>query len=607
MVLHEIDVVLPSPWWTPLTYTFERPLPEGLRVSVPLGRGVRIGFSCKSPEGSNPNLSGMRLRGISSVIDPVPCLREELWRTILWLGATLPFGVGHVLKTACPSALFKGAPVETEEIPPRLPKQKASRFFCYSPRESDRYRRYVEELEKNEKGGLILFPDRDRLQSFYEFLPESLRPFSCLWPVGGGESLWESWLSVRRHEKTIVLGTSGAVFSPLRELSLVVVEEEADPGHQMPPFPRLSARSVAAKRASFSGASLILGGTFPSSRVFLSSGVIATETPKGRVFFVKPSSSRKAEGEAAGSSREIPLSGKLLDETRRCLKDGRSALWLLDRKGYAGELHCLECDRTVTCRRCGGRTRWHFEKKRGECLDCGEESFWPEVCPFCRSRLLEARQLGLESTFQAALDRFGEENEVFLLPDFASMGKRARRELYRRVVHKATLFLGTRSLLSLCRNVDVGLVAWLDADTSNWKPDFGAKAEGCRLAWESCWVGRNADTRRIVLQSRRPKQGWQIAIEAGFQYFWRKELRERKELDLPPYSFLVEISQDGETLEKIKSVMETEGVEVLSGTRGNNSIQVKVRDLGKIRNILEPFFSLNTTTGEFPRLCVDFE
>jgi primosomal protein N' (replication factor Y) len=153
----------------------------------------------------------------------------------------------------------------------------------------------------------------------------------------------------------------------------------------------------------------------------------------------------------------------------------------------------------------------------------------------------------------------------------------------------------------------VGLIAWLDADTSNWKPDYGARAEGFRLIWESCWVGRNADTRKVLLQSRRPKQGWQIALEAGFHYFWNQELRERKELDLPPYSFLVEIAHSGETLQKIKSVMEQEGIEVLSGIRGTHSIQVKVRDLGRIRKLLEPFFAVSFTKSEVPRLCVDFE
>lgn len=607
-MLHEIDVVLPSPWWTPLTYSFETPLQEGLRVLVPLGKGIRIGFSWKSSACLDPSRTEKSLRNLISVLDQTPCLTEDLWRTVQWLGAALPFGIGQVLKAACPSALLNGQEVKPAETTSSISRQAGTPSFCYYPRESDRFRMYTEAIEKNEKGTLVLFPDRERLKSFYETLPAGLRESSCVWPVGGGDRLWETWQAVRRFERKIVLGTSGAVFAPLGVLSLVIVEEEADPGHQMPLFPRLSARSVAAKRASYSGASLILGGTFPSSRVLLSSAVIASELPKGRVFFVQSPSLSRSGDPSFSSSREIPLSRKLLDETRRCLKDGRNALWLLDRKGYAGELHCLECGRTILCGRCGGRTRWHFEKKSGECLSCGEEIPWPEVCPFCRSPLLEARQLGLESTYQAALDHFKEEKQVFLLAEFASMGKRARKELYRELGQKAGLLLGTRSLLGLCRNMDVGLIAWLDADTSNWKPDFGARAEGFRIIWESCWVGKNPETRKVLLQSRRPRQGWQIALEAGFHYFWNQELRERKELKLPPYSFLVEVSHRGEMLTKIKDAMEQEGIEVLSGIRAADSIQVKVLDLGKLRRILEPFFSVkNVSRNNVPRLCVDFE
>ena len=606
-MLHEIDVVLPSPWWTPLTYSFENPLPEGLRVLVPLGKGLRTGFTWKSSAFLNATRTDKPLRNIYSVIDPTPCLTEDLWRTVQWLGAALPFGVGHVLKAACPSALLKGQKFSPAERPSSISRQAGAPSFCYFPRESDRFQRYTEAIEKNENGTLVLFPDRERLQSFYETLPAGLRENACVWPVGGGDRLWETWKAVRLLERKIVLGTSGSVFAPLGALSLVIVEEEADPGHQMPLFPRLSARSVAAKRASFSGASLILGGTFPSSRVYLTSGVNAPELPRGRVVFVKSPSPGRSGTPSFFSNQEIPLSRKLLDETRRCLNDGENALWLLDRKGYAGELRCLECGRTISCSRCGGRTRWHLEKKLGECLSCGEEIPWPEVCPFCRSRLVEARQLGLESTFQAALDHFRSEGPVFLLAEFASMGKKARKDLYRKLGQRAGILLGTRSLLGLCRNLDVGLIAWLDADTTDWKPDFGARAEGFRVIWESCWVGKNADKRKVLLQSRRPRQGWQIALEAGFQFFWNQELRERNELDLPPYSFLVEVSHRGEILKQIRDAMEQEGIEVLAGIRGADSIQVKVRDLGKLRKILEPFFSVNITSCTIPRLCVDFE
>jgi len=129
-VLHEIDVVLPSPWWTPLTYSFETPLQEGLRVLVPLGKGIRIGFSWKSSACLDSSRTEKSLRNLISVLDQTPCLTEDLWRTVQWLGAALPFGIGQVLKAACPSALLNGQEVKSTETTPSISRQAGPPSFC---------------------------------------------------------------------------------------------------------------------------------------------------------------------------------------------------------------------------------------------------------------------------------------------------------------------------------------------------------------------------------------------------------------------------------------------------------------------------------------------
>ena len=205
-----------------------------------------------------------------------------------------------------------------------------------------RYEVYLESIANMDGGGLILFPDRESLEDFFNLLPDPEKSFSCIWPVGGGEKLWKTWLSVRRGVKRLVLGTSGAVFAPIRDLCLVVVEEEADPGHQMPSFPKISARTVASKRAAFSGASLLLGGSSPSSRVAMLSKLVCPEAPRGRVYFIRPPLGTNPPPNTLPFLQEIPVSQKLIEESRRVLGGGRQVLWIIDRKGYAGELRCTD-------------------------------------------------------------------------------------------------------------------------------------------------------------------------------------------------------------------------------------------------------------------------
>ena len=602
----EVEVVLPSPWWPSLTYKCDRSLPEGIRVSVPLRQATRVGFSWQGGSSGKDHFPSSRLREILSVIDETPPIPEDIWKILGWLGNRLPYGIGHAIRIACPAPLLKGQAVD-------LPGEKSHRIknpeqsFCYLPRETSRYGTYLELIDKMDGGGLILFPARDALLDFFNLIPDRVKPLSCVWPVGGGEKLWKTWLSVRRGEKRLVLGTSGAVFAPVHDLALVIVEEEADPGHQMPAFPRISARTVSAKRAAFSGAALVLGGTSPSSRVAMLSKVACPEAPRGRVFFVRPPSGLNPSPAILPFLQEIPLSEKLIGETRRTLGEKRHVLWLLDRKGYAGELHCADCGRAVNCGKCGGRPRWSLEKRAGECQACGTKTPWPDECPTCRSRLLEIRHPGLEMSYERALGFFGEEAAVLLLPEYAVIGKKSRRALLGHLREKPALLLGTRSLLSLCRTIDVGLVGWLDADTESWKPDYGARAEGFRLVWSSCWTGRNPDNRKVILQSRKPKRGWQVALEAGFSYFWERELEERRKLELPPFCFLLEISAKGKCLPILKSVLEREGLEILSGTQEEGSLQVKINELERIRGLMMPFFAVNSSSQEYPRLSLDFE
>ena len=209
---------------------------------MPLGRSKRVGFAWRESSSHVPVKNNLRLRKIAAVLDETPSLPPDLVETLDWLGNRLPYGLGHAIRTACPAPLLKEGVFQLPEVGRGKPG-KAQNTFCYEPRLGSRQEAYLEAILKAKGGSLLLFPDRDSLSSFFDFLPEEKSATTCIWPLGGGTKLWEAWLTVRRGEKNIVLGTAGAVFAPVVDLSLVAVEEEADPSHQMPAFPRMSART----------------------------------------------------------------------------------------------------------------------------------------------------------------------------------------------------------------------------------------------------------------------------------------------------------------------------------------------------------------------------
>ena len=149
-----ISVIVPGPWWTLLSYTFERSLPAGLRVRVPLGRSFRVGLTAEKTEIYDLE----KIKNISEVIDESPVLPEELWKTINWFGVTWFTGIGMAAKTLLPSRFFDAEYLEF--LPEKEKKTKSADVrYVYEPHDSDRYKAYIEMLESSQSENLVLFPE----------------------------------------------------------------------------------------------------------------------------------------------------------------------------------------------------------------------------------------------------------------------------------------------------------------------------------------------------------------------------------------------------------------------------------------------------------------
>ena len=147
-----VHAVFPAPWWTPLSYSWETELAEGLRVSAPLGRGGRIGVTVDAGGGYDES----KTKPLAAVIDERPPLPPELWRLIKWFGATWFIGTGFAMKTLLPSKFFS-----KEELPRRTERESGGKFAAecfYSTDYKKRWERYRAALEDGTPA-LALFPE----------------------------------------------------------------------------------------------------------------------------------------------------------------------------------------------------------------------------------------------------------------------------------------------------------------------------------------------------------------------------------------------------------------------------------------------------------------
>ncbi len=586
-----VHTVFPAPWWTPLSYRFERELPEGLRVSAPLGRGYRIGVSVNARYECNES----KIKPIASAVDERPPLPPELWRLVKWFGSTWFIGAGFAMKTLLPSKFFS-----EEKLPPRPENERTGGFSAeclYDVSHGKRWGRYINVLEDG-LPALALFPESVMAQAFWEALPPSLRGEGALWPTAPAKQ-WKLWKLALAGGLRFIVGPPGAAFVPLAGLSSIIMDEENQGGWRSQKHPVFNVRPLLGKRAEFAGARFVLGGSMPSSKVFLGMKPRCAENSNGeRLIFVDTKDAQSSEFKALDG--KLSLSVPLLRETSAARARGEWAMWLLDRKGYAGEFYCEECSWTARCPRCGSAMRWEERRRRLHCGVCGYSAQLPEECPNCGGHLMRGSRPGLEALYGRAVGALQEKYRSILLFQNQDEKTPSAEELAKQYPDGA-LLIGTRRLLSLCCGLAPSLIGWIDADAEARFEDFDARARAYAALWESMW--RGGGERRVIVQSRCPGSGWQECLRRGWGAFWNRELSERSELELPPFAPMIKITAERSAAGELAAQLDGAGIDCWRSDDGC-AVWARTKRFSALGAMLSPYFSISRSGKAFPSVLL---
>lgn len=598
------DVLLPGPWWHPLTYTCTKPVDRGCRVRVPVGRGERTGVVIHSVlrhEGHDENAHSFR--PIAQVLDTTPVVSDELLQTLQLTGKHFLCGAGELMKIAFPAPFFAGEPADSGHTDKPETAEGLSIRFHRNPLDKERFALYEKYLDEGEGNGcLVLFPERRQAERFWGHLGTDLREKGILWPPGTGKRVWEAWKKCLSGEYGIVVGSMGALFAPLKGIGYIIVEDEGSPAYYTRRFPFIHARSVLTYRAKYWDAELVLGGAMPSSRTFLYQREKSPDDAKGRVVFADQWAAR--EFDVRGVSHPLNVTDTVLSRTQNVVADRGTALWLLDRIGYASGIWCHECGHILGCKKCGTALRWESRESLAVCPFCQNREVLPETCPKCGGLLMEGLRPGIEASAELASNLLGDTTLVHEWHGAQKREKSRRRELLKTLNEKGGIVTGSRKALELCDDVPVNLVCWLDMDMELLRPSYDVKYKTFRMVWESLWRGIEPKKRIVVLQTRRPRTGWQKGLEKGWHLFWEAELSERKELSLPPWQFLVEIHAGNQIKDETLSILERAGFECLDPEPGGDLFWVRTKRTEPLRKALEPLFSVSRSRQGFPRVKV---
>ncbi|MGI6216592.1 MAG: replication restart helicase PriA [Coriobacteriales bacterium] len=369
---------------------------------------------------------------------------------------------------------------------------------------------------------------------------------------------YDQWSLIRSGEARVVVGARSALFAPLTDLKLIVIDEEHESSYKQGSSPRYTSRDVAVKLAELRGATLVLGSASPAIETLYNcqigkwSRVVLNERASGKP--LPPVQVVDLGGEFGDGNRTM-YSKALVKALQETMDKGEKAVLLLNRRGFASFLLCRECGYVPTCEHCSTSMTFHESRRRGGkgnggktgflmCHHCGSRMPAPARCPECGSPYL--RQLGPGTQFAADQLRalLGQDVPIVRMDADTTRNKGAHEKLLGEfAAADRGVLLGTQMIAKGLDFPDVTLAGVLIADTTLKLPDFRASERTFQLIEQVAGrAGRAEREGRVIVQTYWPNHPAIVAASKhDRKMFLDSELPIRKELGYPPYKRLANI------------------------------------------------------------------
>jgi primosomal protein N' (replication factor Y) len=350
----------------------------------------------------------------------------------------------------------------------------------------------------------------------------------------------------------VVVGARSAVFAPLPDVGLIIVDEEHDSAFKQGDDPRYDGRRVAAKRARIEGAVFIVGSATPRPESW-------ARLPRATLPTRVGGSLPRVEVVDLRKDGLYPLSRPLRTGLIRLADEGGRAILLLNRRGEAPALHCRSCGHGFRCDRCDVSLALHAGKSL-RCHHCGYTERAPSVCPACGSVELARLGAGTERVSEAVAELLPQIPVLRLDADATERKGSLEATLERFAAEPAAVLVGTQMVAKGHDFRDLRLAAAIDADQGLAWPDFRSEERTfALLAQLAGRSGRRGDPGSVVFQAWDPDQRVvRLAAEHAVEPFLRGELERRERLGYPPFRHLVRVEvaagQPGAAMEALAAL-----------------------------------------------------
>ncbi len=543
----------------------------GMRVIAPFGRRKLTGYIIerhkRAPQGD------FTLRPVSRILDDQPIFGDEEIDLARWLAGMYFCSLGEALSAVLPGGKRSmeppALPVEEEvsegakelslhqrKALDRILEGEGDRYYLYGITGSGKTEVFLQAAEKIIAAGgsvIYLVPEISLTHQLVRVVHSRFAGKGALWHsrLTPSQRLGE-WKKIRSGEARLVVGARSAVFTPVKRLGLVVIDEEHENSYKSGQTPRYHARQVAMKRCRDAGAKLVMGSATPSVEAYhlMQQGKIERLQLPERIAGGKLPAIEIVNMDSACGA----ISDRLAEEIHTVHGEGGQTILFLNRRGFSYFFHCRSCGYEMKCERCSVGLTYHKGRGKMVCHYCGYSRPPVDVCPECGSLDVGYSGFGTERIEEEVARLFPKLSVARVDTDSVRKKGELERLLAEFKKGRIDILLGTQMVAKGLNFPKVKLVGIVLADSSLNVPDFRSPERTFSLIVQvSGRAGRYTDDGRVIIQTFKPRIPAVLdAAEGELERYYEGELAMRKELRFPPFYRLFRIVFRGKDRQKVR-------------------------------------------------------
>lgn len=422
---------------------------------------------------------------------------------------------------------------------------------------SYRWKIYIKAISKAlslGQGVVVLVPEIRKIETARAVLePVCGRTLSLVHSELPGAKRRGEWLELLRGTKSVALGTRSAVFSPVRNLGLIIVDEEESTSYKAEEYPRYNAATVAKLRGEHENCRVFLGSFVPSVKTayYVDTGKLKTE----KEIFSDAVEIKHETVSMLGRRRRVLISKELHLALKEAFDFGERALLFVNKRGTSSSLVCTDCGNTVTCPRCSVSLSYHSKGAQLVCHTCGYRQSAPSECPLCHGYTWKTVGYGIDRAASEFKKRFPG-IPVFQLDQDSKTPPEKVIEEFASV--SPSCLLSTQMVLGFSEIPSIRTLGVLSCDNLLSFPDYRAPEEVFMLLTGLLNLLKNSGgslSKRFVLQTLNP-QNHAVQGALSPSVFYSVESRNRKALGYPPFGALLKIEFSGKDPDKVRVMSE---------------------------------------------------